>query len=188
MRVPRPEDRGVRLFGNEPVGRGVFARRAWSHLSPLHGLCPESSRDNPRAMSWENVEVVRTLFDMFARRDHEAAFDYYDAEIEWDASRAREVGDLDTAGVYHGHDGVRAYWRRWLSAWEDVEATEVEFVDGGQTVVALIHQQRLRGRGSGIEVDTPPYALAFVFRNGKVVRWVFYPRQAEALEAAGLSE
>src|SRR4029453_3037067 len=50
--------------------------------------------------------------------------------------------------------GVRAYWRRWLSAWEDVAATEVEFVDGGQTVVALIHQQRLRGRGSGIEVDT----------------------------------
>src|SRR5215218_5334254 len=81
---------------------------------------------------------------------------------KWDASRGREVGDLDTAGVYHGHDGVRAYWRRWLSAWEDVEATEVEFVDGGQTVVALIHRQRLRGRGSGIEVDAPPYALAFV--------------------------
>src|SRR5829696_7005224 len=98
-------------------------------------------------MSQENVEVVRTLFDTFARRDHEAAFDYYASDIEWDASHAREVGDVDTAGIYHGHDGVRAYWRRWLSAWEDVEATEVEFVDAGQTVVALIHQQRLRGRG-----------------------------------------
>ena len=120
----------------------------------------------------------------FARRDHEAAFDCYDAEIEWDASR----GDLDTAGVYHGHDGVRDYWRRWLASWEDVEATEVEFVDGGQTVVALIHRQRLRGRGSGIEVDAPPYALAFALRNGKVVRWVLYPTQTEAQEAAGLSE
>jgi ketosteroid isomerase-like protein len=139
-------------------------------------------------MSQENVEVVRTLFDMFARRDHEAAFDYYDPEIEWDASRGREWGDVDTAGVYHGHDGVRAYWRRWLSAWEDVKATEVEFVDAGQTVVALIHQQRLRGRGSGIEVDAPPYALAFEFRNGKVMRWVFYPTQTEALEAVGQSE
>jgi ketosteroid isomerase-like protein len=88
--------------------------------------------DTALAMSHENVEVVRTLFDMFARRDHEAAFDYYDADIEWDASRPREGGDVDTAGVYHGHDGVWAYWRRWLSAWEDVEATEVEFVDGGR--------------------------------------------------------
>ena len=125
---------------------------------------------------------------MFARRDHEAAFDYYDAEIEWDASRTPEGGAVDFAAVYHGHDGVRAYWRRWLSAWQDVVATEVEFVDRGQTVVALIHQQRLRGRGSGIEVDAPPYALAFEFRNGKVVRWVLYPTQTEALKAAGLRE
>jgi ketosteroid isomerase-like protein len=137
-------------------------------------------------MSEENIEIVRVLFDAFARRDHEAAFDYYDAEIEWDASRAGEGAGI--AGVYHGHEGVRAYWRGWLSAWEDVEATEVEFVDGGQTVVAVIHQQRLRGRGSGIEVDAPPYALGFVFRSGKVVRWVFYPTQTEALEAAGLRE
>jgi ketosteroid isomerase-like protein len=155
---------------------------------PPVGLAGPSSRDTDGAMSQENVEIVQTLFDMFARRDHEAAFDYYDAEIEWDASRAREAGDLDTAGISHGHDGVRAYWRRWLSAWEDVEETEVEFVDGGQTVVALIHQQRLRGRGSGIEVETPPYALAFVFRNRKVVRWVFYPTQTEDLEAAGVEE
>jgi ketosteroid isomerase-like protein len=35
-------------------------------------------------MSQENVEIVRTLFDTFARRDHEAAFDYYDADIEWE--------------------------------------------------------------------------------------------------------
>jgi ketosteroid isomerase-like protein len=139
-------------------------------------------------MSQENVEIVRALFDTFARRDHVAAFEYYDADIEWDASRVRESGGVDFAGVYHGHDGVRAYWRRWLSAWEDVEATEVEFVDAGQTVVALIHQQRLRGRGSGIEVDAPPYALAFTVQNGKVVRWVFYPTQTEALEAAALSE
>ena len=33
---------------------------------------------------------MRTLFDAFAQRDHEAAFAYYDAEIEWDTSRVRE--------------------------------------------------------------------------------------------------
>ena len=109
-------------------------------------------------MSQENVEIVRALFDAFARRDHEAAFDYYDAEIERGRFACR--CGCWIAGVYHGHEGVRAYWRGWLWAWEDVEATEVEFVDAGQTVVALINQRRLRGRGSGIEVNAPPYALS----------------------------
>jgi ketosteroid isomerase-like protein len=134
-------------------------------------------------MSQENVEIVRTLFDLFARRDHEAAFDYYDADIEWDASRA----GVDAAGNYHGQDGVRAYWRGWRRHGRTSKQRRLSSSMGG-TVVALIHQQRLRGRGSGIEVDAPPYALAFVFRDGKVVRWVLYPTHTEALEAAGLTE
>ena len=71
-------------------------------------------------MSEENVDLVRRLLDMFARRDHEGVFEFYDPEIEWDATTAREsIPDL--ADVYRGHDGVRLYWRRWLSAWRDVE-------------------------------------------------------------------
>ena len=107
-------------------------------------------------MSQENVEIVRALFDAFARRDHEAAFDYYDAEIEWDASRAGEGAGI--AGVYHGHElAFGLIGEAGCGHGMDVEATEVEFVDAGQTVVALINQQRLRGRGSGIEVNAPPY-------------------------------
>ena len=31
-------------------------------------------------------------------------------DVEWDASRLHElIPDLDD--VYHGHDGVRTYWR-----------------------------------------------------------------------------
>jgi ketosteroid isomerase-like protein len=63
-------------------------------------------------MSRANVEIVRELLDAFARRDHERVFDFYDPEIEWDASNAAEL-NADLASVYHGHDGVRAYWRLW---------------------------------------------------------------------------
>jgi hypothetical protein len=42
---------------------------------PPVGLARPSSRDIDWAMSQENVGIVQTLFDMFARRDHEAAFD-----------------------------------------------------------------------------------------------------------------
>ena len=34
-------------------------------------------------MSQENVEIVRTLLDGFAHRQHERAFELYDPEIEW---------------------------------------------------------------------------------------------------------
>jgi hypothetical protein len=101
-------------------------------------------------MSQETVEVVRTVLDVFTRRDHEAVFGFYDRDIEWDASRPGGCNGVDTAGIYHGHNGVRAY--------------------------------------SGIALNAPPFAIGFTLHNRKIVRWVFYPNQAEALEAAGLSE
>jgi ketosteroid isomerase-like protein len=138
-------------------------------------------------MSQENVEVVRTLAEGFAHRQHEQAFELYDPEIEWDASRLAEVLP-DIAGVYHGHEGVRAYWRNWLSAWSDLEFEIQDVVDAGEEVVLLIRNQRQWGRHSGIATEMPPYALVFPIRDGMVVRWRAYPDQESALQAAGLSE
>jgi ketosteroid isomerase-like protein len=139
-------------------------------------------------MSQENVELVRTLLDMFARREHEAVFEFYDSDIEWDATGAREANP-DLADVYRGHEGVRTYWRRWLQAWEDLEFEVQDVLDAGEEeVVALIRDQRQWGRRSGIATDIPPYGLVFTIRNGKVLRWRIYPEQQSALEAAGIRE
>src|SRR5687768_14737800 len=137
-------------------------------------------------MSQKNVEAVRELLEAFARRDHERPFKFYDADIEWDASKQGLI--MDTTSVFRGHDGVREYWRAWLSAWKDIDF-EVEGIrDGGDHVVALICNQRQWGRHSGIETKVPPYGLVFSFRGGKVVRWCAYSDQESALKAAGLSE
>ena len=58
-------------------------------------------------MSQENVEVVRGLLEAFASRDPERAFDFYEPEIEWHASKQGLI--VDTVGVYRRHDGVREY-------------------------------------------------------------------------------
>ena len=137
-------------------------------------------------MSRENVELVRTLLEMFERREHERVFDFYDPDIEWDASNAGMVPDA--AEVFRGHDGVRTYWRRWLQAWDDLEFEVQAVLDAGDDVVALIHNQRQRGRHSGITTESPPYALVFTIRHGKVTRWRSYPEQEQALEAVGLRE
>jgi ketosteroid isomerase-like protein len=139
-------------------------------------------------MSEQNVELVRRLLEMFARREHEAVFAYYDPDIEWDATNIRAFGLDDLAGVYQGHEGVRTYWRRWLQAWKDLEFDVEEVLDAGDEVVALIRNQRQWGRHSGIPVDLPPYGLIFTLRAGKVVRWRNFADQKSALQAAGLQE
>jgi len=143
-------------------------------------------------MSQENVELVKRLLQMFARREHEAVFAFYDPDIEWDATHFGEDSPTgvpdDLQGIYHGHEGVRTYWRRWLQAWADLDFEVDDVLDAGDDVVALIHNQRQWGRRSGIVTDMPPYGLVFTIRNGKVVRWRAFSDEHAALKAVGLSE
>jgi ketosteroid isomerase-like protein len=139
-------------------------------------------------MSQENVELVRRLLDMFARREHEAVFAFYDPDIEWDARAGSDFGAVGQSGFYRGHEGVRTYWRRWLEAWRDIQFEVDDVLEAGEEVVALIRNQRQWGRESGIVTVMPPYGLVFTIRDGNVVRWRLYPSQESALEAVGLSE
>ena len=148
-------------------------------------------------MSEENVDLVRRLLEMFAKREHEAVFAFYAPDIEWDATAWESIGAASAdvgggiaglAAVYRGHEGVRTYWRRWLEAWKDLEFEAEDVLDAGDEVVALIRNQRQWGRHSGIATEIPPYGLVFSLREGKVTRWRAYSDQKSALEAAGLRE
>jgi ketosteroid isomerase-like protein len=137
-------------------------------------------------MSQENVEIVRMLLDKFRAGEYDV-FEHYHPEIEWDATRgAQHVPEI--ANRYHGHAGVRAYWRAWLAAWQPIEVFNYELTDAGESVLVLISGQRNRGRHSGIEVEMQPYGLVFALRDRKVVRCAFYSDPTEAIRAAGLSE
>ncbi len=110
-------------------------------------------------MSRENVEIVRALAEAFQRRQHERAFEFYDAEIEWDSSRAPTE-----AGVYYGHEGVRTYWRRWLSAWSDLHFEIEDVRDAGDDQVVLLIRksapmgtaQRHRDTGASVRLGVHP--------------------------------
>jgi ketosteroid isomerase-like protein len=138
-------------------------------------------------MSKENVELVRTLTEAWQRRDQERTLEFVDPDVEWDATGVAEVIP-DIAGVYHGHDGVRTYWRRWLSAWRDLQFEIQDALDADDEVVLLVCNQRQWGRHSGIEVEFPPYGAVFTVGSGKITRVRWFPDQKSALEAAGLSE
>jgi ketosteroid isomerase-like protein len=127
--------------------------------------------------------MVRALLAGFQEREYDAAFEVLDPQIVWDATH---IGIVDLADVYYGHEGVRTYWRRWLSAWDDLRFEVEDVIDAGDDAVALIRNQTQRGRGSGVEVPIDNYAIVFTFRGGKVIRWAAYLDRGEALRAAGV--
>jgi ketosteroid isomerase-like protein len=135
-------------------------------------------------MSKENVELIRTLTEAWQRRDQEGTLDFVDPDVEWDATR---LTIPDVAGVYQGHDGVRTYWRRWLSAWRDIQFEIQDVRDAGDEVVLLVCNHHQWGRHSGIESELPPYAGIFTIRTGKIARVRWYPDHGSALEAVGLA-
>jgi ketosteroid isomerase-like protein len=136
------------------------------------------------AMSQENVEIVRRIFEAGAHRDGAATLTLYDHAVVWDVSR---LGGADFGtGVFHGHDGLRRWFREWYAAWENTQNDLDELIDAGEYVVSVM-TQRGRGRASGIEVDLEQYAV-WSIRDGKVVHVIWFLTRKEAYEAVGLRE
>jgi ketosteroid isomerase-like protein len=143
-------------------------------------------------MSQQNVEGVRAALALYQNPEGvarlasgELDLTLVTFDVEWDASRLHELIP-DLADVYHGHDGVRTYWRRWLDAWRDLEYEVENVIAAGDEVVALIRNQRQWGRSTGILTELPPYSMVFSFRDGRVSRWRGFTNQEDGLAAVGL--
>ena len=72
------------------------------------------------SVSRENVELVRRMYDAYARGEFELGLSYLDPEIEF----SQPVGEPG-AGTYHGHEGVLQAFANWTGAWDDYQV-EVE--------------------------------------------------------------
>jgi ketosteroid isomerase-like protein len=131
-------------------------------------------------MSQANVEVVRRIIDAARREDWDTALSGYDEAVELDQTR------MPDGGTYHGHDGMRDFYRRWIGSWDDFRADPIEFIDAGGAIIVIMEISGT-GKGSGASV-TMRTADVYMVAGGKVVRHVGYPDAAQALKAAGLSE
>jgi ketosteroid isomerase-like protein len=135
-------------------------------------------------MSRDNVEIVRRVYEAAARRDSATVLALYDPRVELDNSRIEIAG---AGGVYHGHDGLRRFFRDWHEAWNSIDYDYDELIDAGDDEVVSVVTRRGRGRASGAEVALP-LALLWTIREGRVVRVVWFPSRAEALAAASSAE
>jgi ketosteroid isomerase-like protein len=131
------------------------------------------------AMSQENVEIVRAMYEQFARGDFSAWDDLPD-DVEFVTSP--EVPD---AGTYRGVAAIR-WMKAWVESFEGHTIEAREIIDAGDKVFVAI-LQRGRPRGSQTVVEGS-WWVVHTLSEGIVARAQVFPERAQALEAAGLSE
>jgi ketosteroid isomerase-like protein len=77
--------------------------------------CPHAGQDEIlRAMSQENVEVVRRSCEAFVAGDAETAMAALDSQIEWHAT----VGGIDEGRIARGHEEVVQAFIDYFEVWE----------------------------------------------------------------------
>jgi ketosteroid isomerase-like protein len=137
----------------------------------------EARRD--AGVSSEDVDVVRTVVEAFARRDAPAIHVLQDPEFEFRSVLADLRGGSYRAGE------VERYFAdidEQLGDWHTEDETYVEVPDGR---VLVIYRVAGHGRQSGVPLDQE-MAILWTLRGGKLLLAETFLDPSEALQEAGL--
>jgi ketosteroid isomerase-like protein len=132
-------------------------------------------------VSRKNIEIVRGIYEAFARTDIQSAFEAIDPEVVWDLTNHSWPG----ADQYHGHEGIVEVLSEWIGSFEEYRIEPEQFLDAGDQVVVVQHEVG-RHRGSDMPLDRRS-ASVYTLREGKATRIDHYLDVAKGIEAAGLS-
>jgi len=128
-------------------------------------------------MSRANVEVVARAIDAFSAGDADAFVALTTPDIEWKTGLGAVEGE-----VFHGHDGVRTYFERLGSAWDEFRFHAEDYRDLEGRVLVLGRLEG-RGRGGGVPVESPVGAV-WELRAARIWRLRAYLDHALAIEDA----
>jgi ketosteroid isomerase-like protein len=134
-------------------------------------------------MSKENVELARAQYERWNAEDFDGWIDGFDPDVQYFSSVS---ASLDGQGEFHGHEGMRAFVKGYLEAWEWFRLEPIEFIHAGACLVAVC-TTRGQGRQSGVEVDGR-VAHVWTFQGGRATRCLSFQDRDQALEAVGLRE
>ena len=128
-------------------------------------------------MSDENVELVRRRFAAALGDDWETALEAVDPDVE-----IHDFDIPDAGGVFRGHEGYRAWVKRWTDGWESVRMEDPEFRVVSDDCVIALFRMVTTGEHSGLKLERDD-AVVYRFRAGRIVRVEYYNDQARAFEA-----
>jgi ketosteroid isomerase-like protein len=133
-------------------------------------------------MAQENLDSLARVYAGWERGDFTTSVALFDRHVTLVLGPEFPDGDIP----YVGQDGVRAYMKRFLGAWDSLTVAAESLEVAGDTVVVRVRQTGV-GRGSGAPVELKYFHL-WTFRGGKVIRLESIMHEHDALEAAGLRE
>lgn len=130
-------------------------------------------------MSRGNADRARKIYALLSRRDVDSVLDFFAPEFEVDWSRSMS----GMKGVYTDREEVGTAWLdHWVDPWEWMELEVVEATELDDDTVICITHVRMRGRGSGAEVEATGAAL-WTFADGLVTGSVLYQSREDAMAA-----
>jgi ketosteroid isomerase-like protein len=151
---------------------------AWPVLARLVQTLPPRSRLRRAAVR----RSALSGWGAWVRGDLDLVLVRFSPDFHYDPPREWLIAGMPSE--YRGHAGLREWSADLREAWEFLDHTPLEIVDGGD-VLAFLCQIRLRARSSGIEIDTR-LGQAFWSEQGLIVRERDFSDWDEALRAAGI--
>jgi ketosteroid isomerase-like protein len=136
-----------------------------------------------RAMSQENVEIVRRGFEHL-RATGEPLEEIYAADFVWDMGTFRDL--MGMSQQYRGVEGVRQFLAEWTEPFEDW-SIEVESFEPVGDKVLVVARQTGRSKASGVPVEMR-LAQVFTLRERLQTRMEMYSDPGEARRAIGLAD
>ena len=140
-------------------------------------------RDTARAMSEENIDLIREAIDAWNSGDMERLRDVYDPNIV-----ARPLPDWPELPepVYVGRDRLMREFREMRDTWDTHDVLEVlgDFVTAGDRVIVR-YLWKAQGHGPPMSMEL---TYVYTVRRGRVLEIELFWDHDAALEAVGLSE
>jgi hypothetical protein len=168
---------------------------AWQHLSVLWkrlGVVAlparEPERDTARAMSQENVEIVRRFMRRFIDQYGDAPSDLQGLAANFFEPDADyyPVQKFPEARPCHGVEEIARFQADYRDAWDRYEMEVNQLTPVSDDRVLAHSTIRAEGRESGVKLDGDLYQCVWL-RHGRFMRWEDHLSVKGALRALGLS-
>ena len=132
-------------------------------------------------MSEENGEIIRAMYEHWARGDFPVSF--FDPDVE----HSRIGADTpDMEGEWRGLEAFGRAFAEYLHAFSDLRIEAEEIIDLDDDRVLVLSRHTAVGKLSGAPINHELGDL-FTLRAGKIVRYDSYWDRAEAMKTVGLS-
>lgn len=126
-------------------------------------------------MSAASIDLIRSVYEAFARGDAGTVLAAFDPQIEWNEAEGFRYADRNPyVGPAQVAEGV---FGRLLAEWDGFSVVPERYIDGGETVVAT---GRYRGvfRATGRRLDAQ-FAHLWTVRDGRIAGFQQYTDTAQ---------